>query len=265
MGGSPRPARDLMKKSLLIALTLLAALPVLPAHAETGPLTLLIAGNKENNAFSIILSPDGREYRISSTLELETGGDICSHPEEIPTELACKATAIAGFEVNAGSGNDTVIFSSDIPIPVTIRGGQGKDRLIGGGASDKIIGGPDDDILVGRRGDDWILGGPGQDRLEGDRGNDQLDGGPGPDQLIRRAGTSCSAGRARTSFCSSSGRLAGRLRLADRPAADEGDRDQQADQRKRRIEPEGRLDAVGEGRNRRGEDRRRQAQTDRAA
>jgi Ca2+-binding RTX toxin-like protein len=173
-----------MKKSILIALTLLAALPALPAHAETGPLTLLIAGNRENNAFSIVLSPDGREYRIASTLELETGGDICSHPEEIPTELACKATAIAGFEVNAGSGNDTVIFSSDIPIPVTIRGGQGKDRLAGGGASDKIIGGPDDDLLVGRRGDDWIFGGPGQDRLEGDQGDDQLRGGQGQDRLI---------------------------------------------------------------------------------
>jgi Ca2+-binding RTX toxin-like protein len=173
-----------MKKSILIALTLLAALTALPAHAESGPLTLLIAGNNENNAFSIVLSPDGREYRIASTLELETGGDICSHPEEIPVELACKATAIAGFEVNAGGGSDTVIFSGDIPIPVTVRGGPGRDRLTGGGVSDKIVGGPDDDLLVGRRGDDWIFGGPGQDRLEGDQGNDQLRGGSGQDRLI---------------------------------------------------------------------------------
>jgi RTX calcium-binding nonapeptide repeat (4 copies) len=173
-----------MKKSLLIVLTLLAAMPALPAHAESGPLTLLIAGTRENNAFSIILSPDGREYRIASTLELEVGGDVCWHPEELSSELACRATAIAGFEVNAAGGNDAVIFGGDIPIPVTIRGGPGRDRLAGGGASDKIIGGPDDDILVGRRGDDWILGGPGQDRLEGDQGNDQLHGGPGQDKLI---------------------------------------------------------------------------------
>jgi Ca2+-binding RTX toxin-like protein len=173
-----------MKKSLLIVLTLLAALPALPAHAEPGPLTLLIAGSQEKNAFSIILSADGREYRIASTLELEAGGDICWHPEEIPTELACKAPAIAGFEVNAGGDNDSVVFGSDIPIPVTIRGGSGNDRLTGGGASDKIVGGPGDDILVGRRGDDWILGGPGEDRLQGDQGNDQLRGGPGRDKLI---------------------------------------------------------------------------------
>jgi Ca2+-binding RTX toxin-like protein len=172
-----------MKKSLLIALTLLAGLPALPAHAEPGPLTLLIAGSQENNAFSIVLSADGREYRITSTLELETGGDICWHPEEIPAELACKAPAIAGFEVNAGGDNDTVVFSSDIPVPVTIRGGSGKDRLTGGGASDKIVGGPGDDVLVGRRGDDWILGGPGNDVLVGGQGSDQLRGGPGEDRL----------------------------------------------------------------------------------
>src|SRR3954469_26031696 len=148
MEGPSRPCRDQMKKSLLIVLTLLAAAPALPAHAEPGPLTLLIAGSRENNAFSIVLSPDGREYRIVSTLELEAGGDTCWHPEEIPTELACKAMAIAGFEVNADGGNDTVTFSSDIPIPVTIRGGPGKDRLTGGGAADKIGGGPDDDVLV---------------------------------------------------------------------------------------------------------------------
>jgi Ca2+-binding RTX toxin-like protein len=173
-----------MKKSILIVLTLLAALPALPARAEAGPLTLLISGSRENNSFSIALSPDGREYLITSTLELEAGGDICSHPEEIPTELACKATAIAGFEVNTAGGNDFVSFSSDILIPVTIRGGSGRDRLSGGGASDKIVGGPDDDVLTGRRGDDWILGGPGKDRLLGGQGNDQLRGGAGVDDLV---------------------------------------------------------------------------------
>jgi Ca2+-binding RTX toxin-like protein len=173
-----------MKKLTIIALTLLAALLATPADAELGPLTLLISGTNENNAFSITLSPDGREYLIASTVELETGGDICSHPEELPNQLACKATAIAGFEVNAGGGNDHVTFASDIPIPITVRGGQGKDYLYGGGVADKIVGGPDDDLLKGRRGDDSILGGPGDDLLVGGQGNDQLRGGPGTDGLV---------------------------------------------------------------------------------
>jgi Ca2+-binding RTX toxin-like protein len=173
-----------MKKLILIALTLFVSAFAVPADAETGPLTLLINGNGANNAFYVSLSPDGREYVIASTLQLEVGGDICSHPEKIPTELECKATAIAGFEVNTFSGSDTVTFSSDIPVPVTVRGGPGFDRLVGGSASDKLVGGSDEDVLIGRRGDDWLEGGPGKDRLLGGQGNDELRGGPGKDKLI---------------------------------------------------------------------------------
>lgn len=173
-----------MKKAILIALLSLTAVPVTVADAETGPVNLLINGGPENSGLDISLSSDGRTYEILSTVSLEVGGDLCSHPEELPNELDCKAAAIAGFEVNSGGGTDFVFFSSDIPIPVTIRGGPGHDRLTGGGASDKIVGGPDDDTLIGRRGADWMLGGSGRDRLVGGAGDDMLRGGPEKDKLI---------------------------------------------------------------------------------
>jgi Ca2+-binding RTX toxin-like protein len=181
--------QGLMKKAILIALAVLAVVPVTFARAETAPVTLLISGNEENSGLHVSLSPDGRDYVLLSTVELEVGGDLCVHPAEIPTELFCKASAIAGFEVNAGGGSDFVTFTSDIPVPVTVRGGSGGDRLSGGGVSDKIVGGPDDDFLVGRRGDDWILGGPGVDKLVGGAGNDQLRGGPDEDKLVGGPGT----------------------------------------------------------------------------
>jgi len=174
-----------MKKTILIVLALLAVLPVAFARAETGPVTLLISGGPGNSSLNISLTPDGREYLIVSTEPLEVGGGICTHPtEEVPNELLCKATAIAGFEVNAGAGADSVYFSTDIPVPVTARGGPGNDRLFGGAASDKLIGGPDQDFLEGRRGDDWLLGGPGPDKLVGGPGNDQLRGGPDKDKIL---------------------------------------------------------------------------------
>jgi Ca2+-binding RTX toxin-like protein len=175
-------AQGTMKKAILIALMLLAVLPAPAAHGGQA-VNLLISGGKENNGFSISLSADGRDYVILSTVPLEVGGNLCEHPEEIPTELVCTAPEIAGFEVNSGGGSDSVVFTSDIPIPVTIRGGAGNDKLFGGGASDKVVGGPGNDLLLGRRGDDWILGGPGRDRLGGGPGNDQLRGGPGKDRL----------------------------------------------------------------------------------
>lgn len=176
-----------MKKTILIVLTLLAALQVAAgfARAEAGAVTLLISGGPGNSGLDISLTPDGREYLIISTDPLEVGGNICEHPsEEVPNELLCKATAIAGFEINAGGGSDFVFFGSDIPVPITARGGSGNDRLTGGGASDKLIGGPDTDYLEGRRGDDWLLGGPGPDKLLGGPGNDQLRGGPDKDKLV---------------------------------------------------------------------------------
>lgn len=174
-----------MKKlTILIGLILLAAASALPARAEAGPLTLVLAGSGGDDSFRFSLSTDGREYLITSAAPLEVGGNLCSHPREFENELACKAPEISGFEVNAAGGSDSVTFTRDIPVPVTIRGGAGEDRLTGGAASDKIIGGPDDDVLIGQGGDDWILGGPGADRLMGGSGNDQLRGGPGKDKLI---------------------------------------------------------------------------------
>jgi Ca2+-binding RTX toxin-like protein len=173
-----------MKKSILIVLTLFATLLAPAAHAEGGPLTLLLAGTRADDVFRIALSPDGREYRISSDAMLEAGGDVCWHPEERMTELACDAPAIAGFEVNLLGGDDTAVLGSDIPIPATLRGGPGRDRLTGGSVADKIAGGPGGDVLSGRRGDDLLIGGPGDDHLIGGQGNDRLQGGPGVDLLV---------------------------------------------------------------------------------
>lgn len=173
-----------MKKSILIAAMLLLSAFAVPADAETGPVTLLLTGSSESDSYRVSLSPDGREYLILSVAPLEAGGDLCSHPGERPNELVCSAPAISGFEVNAGAGADRVTFSSDIPVPVTVRGGPGGDRISGGAASDKLLGGPGHDVLFGRGGDDWLFGGPGDDGLLGGKGNDQLRGGPGNDTLI---------------------------------------------------------------------------------
>jgi len=173
-----------MKKSILIASMLLLGVLAAPARAESDPVTLLLTGNPTSDSFRVSLSSDGREYLIFSAAPLEAGGDLCAHLEGRPNELACKAPAISGFEVNAGGGADRVIFTSDIPVPVTVRCGPGGDRVSGGAAADKILGGPDHDVIFGRRGDDWLFGGSGDDGLLGGQGDDQLNGGPGEDRLV---------------------------------------------------------------------------------
>jgi Ca2+-binding RTX toxin-like protein len=172
-----------MKKLLLISFALLALLVSGTAFAEAKTYTVLLAGGEEDNVIKVWLSSDGRQYVIDSVVQLDVGGTICSHPEDNPNELLCDAPTIAGFEVNAGGGDDEVSVAKDVTAPVTLRGGAGDDLLIGGGGADKLIGGNGDDRLVGWRESDLLYGGPGSDTLIGGQGPDILRGGPGMDTL----------------------------------------------------------------------------------
>jgi Ca2+-binding RTX toxin-like protein len=171
-----------MKRAILIAITVLAASGA-NAHAAERDLNVLLTGGPEANVLDIKLSLDGRSYIIDSTVPLEAGGGICTHAEGNENRLLCEATAIAGFEVNAGAGDDSVVFSPRIMVSVTLRGGPGSDRLRAGGGGDKLVGGAGEDVLLGSGGDDWLFGGLGGDWLYGGSGKDRLVGGPGSDFL----------------------------------------------------------------------------------
>jgi Ca2+-binding RTX toxin-like protein len=176
-----------MKKAILIMLATLAALTAPIAHAET-TYTVVLAGGAAQNMIHIWLTPDGRSYVIDSAVPLEVGGTICENTPGVATELVCKAPLVAGFEVNGGEGDDTVFVASAIEVPVTMRGGAGRDSLIGGGGPDKLIGGEGNDKLAGRGGDDLLFGGYGNDELLGGTGNDTLRGGSGHDIVVGGSG-----------------------------------------------------------------------------
>jgi Ca2+-binding RTX toxin-like protein len=172
-----------MKRAILTAMTVLVAWAAPTAHATESSVTVLLAGGSEADTITIGLSLDGRAYVIDSPVPLEVGGSVCWHPDAQVNELICEATAIGGFEVNAGGGDDSIVVAAAVPVPVTLRGGPGGDRLVGGLGSDKLVGGPGDDVLVGNVGKDLLFGGPGDDHLTGGPDYDVLRGGPGEDAL----------------------------------------------------------------------------------
>jgi Ca2+-binding RTX toxin-like protein len=176
-----------MKKAILIMLAISAALTAPIAHAET-TYTVVLAGGSAQNMIHIWLTPDGRSYVIDSAVPLEVGGTICENTPGVATELVCKAPLVAGFEINGGEGDDTVSVAGTIELPVTMRGGPGRDTLIGGSGPDKLVGGEGNDKLAGRGGDDLIFGGIGNDELLGGAGNDLLRGGSGHDTLVGGSG-----------------------------------------------------------------------------
>ncbi len=179
-----------MKKLIPIMLAILAAQVPAPAlgSAQSQTYNVLLAGGDEANMVHIWLGPTGSQYVIDSAVPLEVGGTICANAPGNPNELVCDAPSIAGFEVNAGGGDDKVAVAGSVSIPVTMRGGADDDFLIGGNGPDKLQGGSGDDRVVGRRGRDALYGGLGVDTLIGGPGNDLLRGGPGEDLLRSGSG-----------------------------------------------------------------------------
>jgi len=172
-----------MKKTLLTVFVTLAALAAPSAQAESGTYTIVLAGGAAQNMIHVWLTQDGTSYVIDSVVSLEVGGEVCENAPENPNELLCKAPLVSGFEVNAGPGDDRVAVSNSVDVPVTLRGGSGRDVLAGGSGADKLIGGAGNDRLYGGPGDDLIYGGPGNDLLNGGPGNDLLHGGSGHDSF----------------------------------------------------------------------------------
>jgi hypothetical protein len=178
-----------MKRALLLIAAAAARLAPAGAMAAGKPVNLLLAGGPEPNSIHIEVSPDGTTYEIASSGPLEVGGSICWHPQEDAYQLYCAASAIGGFEVNAGAGDDTISVSSGVRAGATLRGGGGNDLLVGGSGADRLVGGPGDDRLFGRTGPDSLFGGPGEDILYGGPNNDTLNGGPGVDLVHGGPGT----------------------------------------------------------------------------
>jgi VCBS repeat-containing protein len=110
------------------------------------------------------------------------------------TDSFTYTTRDAGGLTSTATVTLTVIGVAD---GITLRGGNGNDRLsgtvgedslYGESGNDQLEGGAGHDLLDGGRGDDVLLGGDGNDLLIGGRGNDQLAGGTGSDTFFFRAG-----------------------------------------------------------------------------
>jgi Ca2+-binding RTX toxin-like protein len=90
--------------------------------------------------------------------------------------------------IDASVNNDLVLVNSNVDLKVTIRGGDGNDRLYGGSGKDLIYGEAGHDSLFGNGGNDKLSGQAGNDVISGGAGNDWLMGHDGRDILIGGTG-----------------------------------------------------------------------------
>lgn len=131
-----------------------------------------------------LLSVTGGAGADDIDLLLDGGGNILVH--DAGTIVSTFSSAmVSRIEIRAQDGNDTVDVNAAILQPATIIGGQGNDRLTGGG-------GPS--LIRGRSENDVIRGGNAASRLTGDTGDDVIDGGSGNDTIRAGAGNDVASG-----------------------------------------------------------------------
>src|SRR5262249_43178551 len=103
----------------------------------------------------------------------------------VEAKLGNGRTITADFPVGAvdrlviylGGGDDEAQVQNKVTIDALLLGGDGADRLYGGGGHNVLVGGAGDDHLIGGDLADIVTGGAGEDRLYGKGGSDVLIGG----------------------------------------------------------------------------------------
>lgn len=118
-----------------------------------------------------------------------SGDDVIIVSEDVPVELELYGGSgndilIAGggtFTLDGGDGSDYLRGGS---VGGTFRGGAGRDLIDGGLGGDTIEGGGDDDYLFGWLGDDEIYGDGGDDYIRSGLGADTVHGGDGKDKIF---------------------------------------------------------------------------------
>jgi len=99
-------------------------------------------------------------------------GDITNDANAWIVQVFCGRSGITRLHADLGEREDVVNVA--LPIPATLLGGPGADRLTTGAPNDRLEGGEGNDRLDGGGGDDELDGGLGTDTLTGGAGDDVL-------------------------------------------------------------------------------------------
>ena len=129
-------------------------------------------------------------FKENGIAEGTDGANICTPSAN--TVTCTFAFTQRALRLNGGMDGDELTLEG--PVPATIAGDAGADKLTGGDAIDTLLGGGQADTLDGRGGDDTLDGGEGGDTETGGTGEDRslfdlgdgdrIDLGPGRDTLF---------------------------------------------------------------------------------
>jgi hypothetical protein len=167
-----------------------------------------------DNRISLFTGPTGRTVLTApeGLGDPDGSGSACALDNAKPSEstaqeVSCAPGYIGAIVGDLNGGNDTFTADGGLTVYVgavidgerrPLSAGPGRDRLVGGAATDllegaggpdSIVGGADRDVLVGGPGADNLGGGAGSDFLLGRGGSDKLNGGSARDLCRGGGGT----------------------------------------------------------------------------
>ena len=151
------------------------------------------------NGNEVVLSAGKEDNRITVTIDPKTGDQIVKVEDVIYDEddkfhgvrsvESYRIPAGKHLTIRGGGGKDIITLPSDATVGYTVVGGDGLDRITGGGRGDRLFGSAGDDEIEAGAGNDYVSGGAGHDYIDGQDGNDRLFGGRGRDTAYGLDGT----------------------------------------------------------------------------
>lgn len=148
------------------------------------------------------LTVNGGDLADVVTLDVQGGTTLVAQLG--PDPLFFPATGVQRVELRTGGGADVVNVGAGVAVPLLIEMGGGNNRyasasaapatIRGGGGRDTIVGGPGNDLIETFGGADQISAGAGNDTVDTGSGGDSVDGGPGNDSLLGGDGADSLAG-----------------------------------------------------------------------
>jgi Ca2+-binding RTX toxin-like protein len=179
-----------MLKRLLTLLTITAAVAGLPAVASAatvsragdGTLVYTAAAGETNHLQVQAGYDDGTTVLYETTATITSVPSGCTNEDDFGSAAVTCPTP-PSVSVDLGDGDDSLLDTAYLTVPVTAYGGAGNDVMHGSDVADVFDGGPGNDTIDGFGGNDTLLGGDGDDVVEGGAGSDHLEGGTGDDTL----------------------------------------------------------------------------------
>jgi hypothetical protein len=138
--------------------------PVLTQQADAldpSVRTLVVTGTPGNDR--ILFNPGGG-----------AGGTVKVLVNDLPQGTFSPTGRLIAY---GGAGDDDIQVAGGLTLPAWLYGGDGNDRLKGGGGNNVLLGGAGDDTLIGGAGPNLLLGGLGADTLNAGSSDDLLIGG----------------------------------------------------------------------------------------